>query len=75
MLKFLKLINDERKQTVLKNAKACASDSCSAVDQAQCTVNATDICKYDYAACWGTATDYCPGYVDSHSCGTQIDSN
>lgn len=63
-MKYIRLINNERISNIAKNPKACELDFCVVIDYAQCTVGAKDICKYDYAACWGTQFDGCPGESD-----------
>lgn len=70
-MKILKLINDEQKYVLKRSSKACVRDFCIAEngDYAQCTVNATDVCKIDQAICYGTAKDFCEFEVDLVACG------
>lgn len=70
MKKVLKLINNERNSLTVKSLKAQSLD-CQYIDNAVCTVKATDYCsKYDFAGCFGTAIDYCEtNEYDTHVCG------
>lgn len=69
MKKLLDLVNDERKITAIKPAKACYSDtadccpnsydSCTYVDRTACmSYNTSDICDYDYESCDGIIGRY-----------------
>ena len=72
MKKFVRLINNERKNnTVLsKSAKGCVSgalDYCPNDDYAACSLYALDSCtKKDYAACSEGADDTCR--IDTDAC-------
>lgn len=70
MKKVLKLINNERQSLTVKSPKA-QSLACQYIDNAVCTVNATDYCaKYDFAGCFGFAVDYCENNEqDTIACG------
>lgn len=67
-MKLLKLINNEYRILNIKNVKGCIEDSCSVTDRAICTTNAVDVCKADYAACYGNAIDRCGGWTDTTVC-------
>ena len=67
-VKFLKLINNEHNFRHMNNIKGCVEDACSVTDRAVCTTNAIDVCKADYAACYGNAIDRCGGWTDTTVC-------
>ena len=70
MKKVLKLINNERNLLKVKGIKAQGL-VCEYIDNAACTVNATDYCsKFDYGYCFGQAIDYCEtNEYDTKICG------
>lgn len=74
-MKFLKLVNDENKLTLMKSAKACGTnDRCEFSDLADCSLGATDTCKYDYASCRGDVYDTCgSNIIDRIGCMNQSD--
>ena len=59
----LKLINDEKKKTIVFSAKACT------IDNADCAPGEIDVClTLDIAGCYGNSSyDYCK-YVDAALC-------
>lgn len=59
--KLLKLINDERKQPSISSPLACdaiSTDVCWTKDMGDCTMEAEDVCNYDYTSCYGAAKDF-----------------
>ena len=76
--KLIKLINNERMNLSIKSQKAvednaiCKPDSediCTYIDNAACSVYATDKCGKDYAACMEGAWDICTAvYRDTDLC-------
>lgn len=75
MKKIIKLINNERMNNRVTSAKASgssctgtATDFCSSIDNAFCSVGAVDLCVKDYAACTRQAVDYCAPEYDLQAC-------
>ena len=72
-VKFLKLINNERKDTKIVSRKACDSiaiDICVYVDKGNCTgFNTYDRCNKDIGkSCSDGARDVCEDYKDYDAC-------
>ena len=60
--KIIKLINNERINPNISSEPACswgATDKCSSIDRAECTLFATDVCNKDYSGCSYKAHDEC----------------
>ena len=75
-LKILKLINNERINKKLISAKTCndstATDECSSLDYADCTLHAIDRCsKEDHGACSLYSLDICSLDTDACSGGME----
>ena len=74
--KLIKLINNERSNAKVLSKKAydhaycdsTSSDTCVYIDNAACSVYATDECNKDYAACMEGAWDVCENYRDTDLC-------
>ena len=74
MKKYISLINNERKNMIIKSIKASSLCTTGATDiyhdgvnAAHCTTYAYDSCGKDYAACFDGADDVCIN-VDTTVC-------
>ena len=82
MSKILKLINDERKNMIIKTRKASSSLDCTYTDNIECTNSdqvecyyAVDLCSaIDYAICSGGSVDECTQVDDSGCMEKHYDS-
>ena len=75
MIKFIRLINNERQNLKILPNKALVSCDSTSIDtgggenHAGCAIYAYDKCStYDLAACIQGAHDYCEGTYDTKAC-------
>ncbi len=71
MQRILKLINNEKKNILVKGAKGCDStsvDYCKVADYGECTLYSYDTCGTDYSSCSAGALDGCISYTDYQGC-------
>ena len=68
-MKYLKLINNERKKLVGRSEKGCGIDMCMVLDKETCFGMSNDICKYDLTSCSNGVNDICgSNVIDSIGC-------
>lgn len=74
-IKFIKLINNERKNPQIASKQAqirycdmTSVDECRYIDMYHCQIASVDLCNKDFSPCIQETVDICTGWRDNSFC-------